>query len=329
LSLRRTFVVLVVLLAGAGLLGHRSGNQPPRDAVAAAERELGIELRSRRIAVGEVTLHVVEAGPETGPPVVLLHGFPEFWYAWRGPLAHLAAAGFRAIAPDQRGYNASDKPPGVESYRIDRLADDIADLVGALGYEDVHLAAHDWGGGVAWHLAIHHPERVRKLVMIDTPHPFAGRGFRPEEESVSWYRTFFQIPWLPEYVGRLGNWRMLSGALRDTSRPDTFPDEALDLYRSAWDRDGAFSTMVSWYRAAFRYPPDTDIDPNVRVPTLLVLAPDDAFIPSDLTRRSLPYMENGRLLELEQGTHWVIQEDPERIGSILAEFFSAPDPQPL
>jgi pimeloyl-ACP methyl ester carboxylesterase len=322
MRIARALALLALLLGVVVVLGHVSGSQESRDAVAAAERSLGMRLESRRVDVGEIELHAVLAGTESGAPVVLLHGFPEFWYAWHRPLAELAKAGFRAIAPDQRGYNSSDKPRDVEAYRIDRLADDIVGLIEALGYDDAFLVAHDWGGGVAWHLAIHHPERVRKLVIINTPHPQASRGFESKEESISWYRTFFQIPWLPEWLARVANWRIIAGSLRDTSRPGTFSDATMDLYRSAWDREGAFSTMVSWYRAEFRYPPSREGELRVRVPTLVVVAPDDAFIPSDLTRRSSAFLDKGRLLELEEGTHWIVQEDPERVSRILIEFFS-------
>jgi pimeloyl-ACP methyl ester carboxylesterase len=322
MGIGRIVLLLLVVLTAVGILGHVSGNQEPRDAVAAAERSLGIELRSHAVDVGDLELHVVEAGPEDGPLVVLLHGFPEFWYAWHGPLARLAAAGFRAVAPDQRGYNASDKPTGVEAYRVEHLAGDISGLIRALGYDQAYVAGHDWGGGVAWYLAIRHPERVRKLLIIDTPHPKAFY-FETEEQSTSWYRVFFQIPWLPEWVSRVANWRMLANALRETSRPGTFPEEEMDLYRSAWDRDGAFSSMVNWYRAAFRHPFQEEGELRVRIPTLVVLAADDAYIPSDLTRQSLRYLDDGQLLELGEGTHWVMQEEPERIGRILIDFFKA------
>ncbi|MGH7820759.1 MAG: alpha/beta fold hydrolase [Candidatus Binatia bacterium] len=319
---RSVTLLVLVVVAVVAAVGQLSGNQPERDAVAAAERELGIELESRRVDVGEVTLHVVSAGPADGPLVVLLHGFPEFWYAWRGPLAALATAGFRVAVPDQRGYDLSDKPSGIDAYRVERLAADVAGLVHALGRESAFLAAHDWGGGVAWRVVIDHPERVKKLVIIDTPHPQAGIGFESAEERIDWYRTFIQLPWIPEWTARAGNWWLLAKTLRDTSRPGTFPDATLDLFRSAWDRDGAFSTMANWYRANRAAPP---AEPRWRVatPTLVLLAPDDAFIPTDLSRRSLLFLEQGGALELETGTHWVIQEQPDEVGRILVDFFSA------
>lgn len=316
----RILLVAVCVLAAVVVVGHWSGNQPTRDAVAAAQAELGIDLESRRVDVGDVTLHVVFAGPEDGPPVVLLHGFPEFWYAWRGPMAVLARAGYRVIVPDQRGYNLSDKPSRVEDYRIDKLAGDISGLIEALGYESAYLAAHDWGGGVAWRVVLDSPQRVRKFAVIDTPHPKAHEGFKSDEDTVSWYRTFLQIPWLPGWSARLGNWAMLSNALRGSSRPGTFPDAVLDRFRSAWDRDGAIHTMGMWYRAEWI---PIEGEGRVATPTLVLLAANDAYIAGDLTRRSAMFLDNGEVRKLGSGTHWVVQEEPERIGTILADFFGA------
>jgi pimeloyl-ACP methyl ester carboxylesterase len=186
------------------------------------------------------------------------------------------------------------------------------------------VAAHDWGGGVAWELAIRHPARVRRLAALDTPHPDAGRVLESREERISWYRTVFQIPWLPEWTARLGHWWLPSRMLRRTAQPGAFPDEKLALYRSAWDRDGSWGAMVNWYRAAFRAPPPDGPagGRRIAVPTLLLVAPDDAFIPGDLTRASLRFLDDGRLVELMGGTHWVLQEEPAMIAAWLADFFA-------
>jgi pimeloyl-ACP methyl ester carboxylesterase len=324
MKLRRVFAIATGIVAGLVVLGHCSGNQPRLDAVGAARSELGIELDARKVDVGDVSLFVVSAGPPDGPPIVLLHGFPEFWYAWKGVIAPLVKAGFRVILPDQRGYGDSDKPPGVDDYQIDKLGDDVANLITALGYQNAGLVAQDWGGGVAWNVAIRHPERVNKLAIIDTPHPDAWRRVESKEETVSWYRTFFQIPWLPEESARWGNWWLLAKSIRDTAKPGAFPDEKLDLYRSAWDRDGAFGTMVNWYRSAFRtFTRGADTpEHRVALPVLLLLAENDAYIPSDMTRASLGLLDDGKLVELGSGTHWVVQEEPERIAQLLAEFFA-------
>lgn len=321
--MRRLAAIGLVGIALAIVIGHCSGNQPRLDAVAVASAELGIPLEAARIDVGEVSLHVVQAGPPDGPPVLLLHGFPEFWYAWKDVIPPLVAAGFRVIAPDQRGYADSDKPGAVAAYHVDGLGDDAANLIAALGHESAFVVAHDWGGGVAWNLVIRHPERVRKLAIIDTPHPDVELVMpKSEEETTSWYRSFFQIPFVPEETARWGNWYLLSQSLRDSSRPGAFPDAKLDLYRSAWDRDGAFGTMVDWYRAAFQFHREQAAPRRVGVPTLLLVAEDDAFIPSDLTRASAQLLDAGEVVELGSGTHWVIQEEPARIATLLIEFFS-------
>ena len=323
-----TLGAIALLFAALMAALEYSGRQPSRDAVAAAEHDLEIKLEASRVDVGEIELFVVQAGPRDGPPVLLLHGFPEFWYSWRGPMARLADRGYRVIVPDQRGYAGSEKPTDVEAYNAERLAGDAAALIAALGYDSAFVAAHDWGGAVAWELALRYPERVRRLAVIGTPHPRAVQAIQEEggsdEDTVSWYVVAFQVPWLPERVVRLGNWRALVNALRDTSRPGTFSEDTLDLFRWAWDRDGAMATMMHWYRAAFRFPPTEPAHWRVRPPTLVVLAPDDAFIPSAMTRRSLDWVDDARLVELESGTHWVIEEDPDAIGALLGEFFGAP-----
>jgi pimeloyl-ACP methyl ester carboxylesterase len=317
-------------LAGAGfafiallVLGHWSGSQPERDSVSAASAELDLQFESRMIDVGEVTLHVVFAGPKGGPPALLLHGFPEFWYAWRGPAAVLARAGFRVIVPDQRGYNLSDKPSGAGPYRVEKLVADIVGLIDALGYPQVAIGAQDMGARVAWQLVLREPARVSRFAVIDVGHPQGYAEFETEEETVSWYRTFLQIPWLPGYSARLFNWRLLATNLRATSAEGAFPDVELDQFRSAWDRDGAIHSMGAWYRA-----PESvrEADPHIETPTLLILAANDAFIPSDASRAGLKYLAHGTLLELGSGTHWVAGEEPERIGQILVDFLSGRAP---
>ena len=131
--------------------------------------DVGIELREGYAQVGDVNLHYVEAGD--GPLIVLLHGFPEFWFGWRRQIEPLAEAGFRVVAPDTRGYNLSSKPEGFESYGVDLLADDIRGLIGELGAESAHVVGHDWGGSIAWTIAMNHPEVVGRLAILNAAHP--------------------------------------------------------------------------------------------------------------------------------------------------------------
>jgi epoxide hydrolase 4 len=314
------YIIFFVFVTAALMAGQISGDQPKRDSVAAAQKQLGVELESRIITVGDVSLHVVLAGPADGEPVILLHGYPEFWYAWRGPMAVLAEAGFRVIVPDQRGYNLSDKPASIDAYKLDRLAGDVVGLADALGYDKFFLAGHDFGGQVTWWTLLLHPERVEKAVVINKEHPYANRNHKPSEDEIDWYMSFLQIPWLPGYVGRLGNWALLEKTLRETSLPGAFPDADLDQFRSAWDKDGAIHAMGKWYRANAKFEMDVG-DARIAPPTLVIIAAGDAFTPIDLARRNVLFLENGEVRELDTGTHWVIQEEPLLIGRAMADFF--------
>ncbi len=147
-----------------------------------------------------VRLHAIAAGPEDGPVVVLLHGFPEFWYGWHRQIEPLTAAGFRVIIPDQRGYNLSSKPTGVAAYALTELVSDVITIANQLGQEKIFLGGHDWGAAVAWSTALLHPQRIAKLVVLNVPHPSVMRKFlstRPRQLLRSWYMFFFQLSWWP------------------------------------------------------------------------------------------------------------------------------------
>jgi pimeloyl-ACP methyl ester carboxylesterase len=271
--------------------------------------------------VGDVRLHVVAVGPEAGPLVVLLHGFPEFWFGWRRQLPALAAAGYRVLAPDQRGYNLSDKPRGVAAYALERLAGDVLGLIRAVGREEAILIGHDWGAAVAWWVAARHPERVHKLVILNVPHPQVMRRAlrrRPEQLLRSWYVFFVQLPWLPEALLRLGRWAALRGALTGSSRPGTF-DGTLPFYSRAWSQPGALTAALNWYRAAARHPPSAPKPLRVRVPTLILWGERDRFLSRRLAQPSLALCDAGELVFLD-ATHWVQHEEAERVNALMLEF---------
>ncbi len=319
-ALRRLAIVLFV---GAVLVGLAwvSGERDAVDEVALAEAELGIDLTSRRIDVGDIALHVVSAGPADGPPVVLLHGFPEFWYSWRHQLAALAGAGFHVLAPDLRGYNRSDKPRDAALYGQRHYVGDVLGLLDTLGYEDAFIAGHDVGGGVAWRLVLLHPGRVRRAVIFNARHPSMWSRPRPEDdgETITWFRSFFKLPWLPELVARSGDWWLLSRNLRATSRPGTFDDAALDLYKAAWSRDNAISTMIHAYRAEIIEVPEDRSE--VKVPVRVVWGANDAFNPPAAAAIMREYVGLDAFVELPDASHWILLEEPERTSREMIEFF--------
>jgi len=277
------------------------------------------------IATNNIHLHVVQDGPQEGPLLILLHGFPEFWYGWRRQIPFLAAAGYRVWAPDQRGYNLSDKPKGIAAYNLDLLAADIMGLIDAAGEQQAYLVGHDWGGAVAWHAAANYPERLKKLVILNTPHGSEmAKNLRQNRAQLrkSWYMLAFQIPWLPEMMTRRRNWRLGTEALRKSSRPGTFSDTELQQYRQAWSRPHAYHSMLNWYRAIFRARSVPPANRRISVPTLLIWGAKDHFFEQSLAQPSIDRCDDGRLVVIEEATHWVHHEKAERVNELIGAFLA-------
>lgn len=271
-----------------------------------------------------VNLHVVTAGQQDGPLVILLHGFPEFWYGWRKQIPALAAAGYAVWAPDQRGYNRSDKPAGVGAYHIDTLADDIAGLIEASGREQVYLVGHDWGAAVAWWVAGKYPARIKKLAILNVPHPAVMRRAvleDAEQRKRSWYIFFFQTPWLPEQSLCQNGFTNMIRALKGTSRRDTFTNDDVAAYRQAWSQPGALTAMLNWYRAAVRFQGQGVALGRITVPTLMIWGAQDSALSRTLAQPSIDLCDDGRLVFLEEASHWVQHEEPEAVNQLLLEHF--------
>lgn len=278
------------------------------------------------VTANGIRLHVAQAGPKNGPLLILLHGFPEFWYGWRKQIPYFAGAGYRVWAPDGRGYNWSDKPHGLAAYNLDVLAADVVSLLDAAGREKAYLAGHDWGGAVAWWVAAKHPQRLHRLAVINCPHgSVLQKALRRDraQQRRQWYIFFFQLPWLPEVYLRQRHWRALARTLRGTSRRGTFSAEDLVLYREAWAQPGAITGMLNWYRAMFRQRPSPPPRQPITVPTLLIWGAQDHFLARELAQPSIERCADGRLVFIEDATHWVHHERPERVNALLHEFFSA------
>jgi pimeloyl-ACP methyl ester carboxylesterase len=272
-----------------------------------------------------VRLRVLQEGPADGPLAILLHGFPEHAGAWSVHSALLARAGYRVWAPDQRGYGRSAKPPRVADYSLDALAADVVGLIDAAGRERAVVIGHDWGAAVAWWVAARHPERVAKLVAINVPHPAAMRGYVGRSLAQlrkSWYILAFQIPVLPEVLAQRHDFRALAQALTSSSRPGTFTEDDLAAYRHAWGRPGAVRSMLDWYRAMLRHPPDM-ADARIAVPTLLLWGVQDVALERGLAQRSIDLCDDGRLIFFEDATRWVHHEEPERVFAAIAGFLGA------
>jgi len=281
-------------------------------------------VRFSRAATNGIELHIAEAGPEDGPLLFLLHGFPEFWYCWRNQISALAESGFHVIAPDQRGYNLSDKPQGINRYHLDDLAADIVGLADRLRREQFSVAGHDWGAGVAWWLAQKYPARVSRLAILNAPHPAVwihAMRHNPVQRKKSRYVRILQLPWLPEFLVSAGNYNGLAKAFASCSRKDAFSKEDLALYRAAWRQPKAITSMINWYRAILQQPPSLTPEIRITPPCLLTWGKHDAYAEPVLAEESASLCVNPRLEYLEQATHWVQHDEPERVASLLISFF--------
>jgi pimeloyl-ACP methyl ester carboxylesterase len=281
------------------------------------------DMTHRWIDVGGLSLHCVEAG--TGPLVVLLHGFPEFWYAWRHQIPALAAAGYQVVAPDLPGYNTSDKPPQVRDYRPRLLVQEVADLILALGADSAAVAGHDWGGGLAWLLAMHHPERVQRLMVLNAPHPIRFlTGLRsPRQLRRSWYILAFQLPWLPEQLIAARDFQALRRALgRQPTRPGAFTAQDIDRYVAAAAQPRALRAAINYYRAAVRANPLAQVHTlrRVDIPTLVIWGDQDRYLGRELAKPGPAWVPEVRVERIPEASHWVQADAPERVNQLMVDF---------
>ncbi|WP_435333878.1 alpha/beta fold hydrolase [Haloarchaeobius sp. TZWWS8] len=281
--------------------------------------------------VNDVRLHYVEAGDPEAETVLLLHGFPEFWYSWHEQIPELAEAGYHVVAPDMRGYNRSEKPHGVAAYCISELSMDVAELARQFD-ESVHLVGHDWGGGVAWDVAARFPDVVESLTIMNAPHPGPfERELRgnPEQRRRSWYMAFFQLPWLPEWFLTRKDCAVFEDLFGDAARrEDAFTDADLARYRHAFSRPGAATSALNYYRALFRenvkdrvpFMRGDTARKQVDVPTLVLWGEADTALVPELTEGLDEWVADCRVVRISDASHWVQLDAPDRVTEELLDF---------
>ena len=277
----------------------------------------------RFIEANGIRFHYVEEGE--GPLVLLLHGFPECWYSWRKQLPVLAAAGYRAVAPDMRGYNLTDKPKS--GYNIESLVDDVEALAHALGESQIHLVGHDWGAIVAWQVAWRKPELLRSLTIMNVPHPTAFARYlrsHPRQMLKSIYMLLFQIPRLPERVLTRNRAAAIGRAFRDAAgHPDAFSDADVDVYREAFLRPGVARSSLNYYRQAIRQGLGVLPDSPIRVPTLVLWGEDDPVLEQALNDDLGRWVDDFTFKPIPGCGHWTQQEAPEIVNTELLAWLKA------
>jgi pimeloyl-ACP methyl ester carboxylesterase len=291
------------------------------------------DIRHDYASVNGVRLHYAHAG--SGPLVLFLHGFPEFWLCWKRQLEEFGRDHL-AVAPDLRGFNLSDRPADVKQYKARILIEDVRQLAAHFGQEKFVLVAHDWGGAVAWAYAMAHPQTLRKLVIVNSPHPvpFARELARdPAQAAASQYMNFFRTDKAERVLAENNYARLLKMTLEGWGKGSIDAAEKA-AYIEAWSQPGALTGSLNYYRASPLYPPIGDdpgakalqLDPAnfmVRVPTLVVWGMrDQALLPGNLEglEACVPDL---RIERLPEATHWVMHEEPQRLNRLIREFIAA------
>jgi epoxide hydrolase 4 len=276
------------------------------------------------IQVGSLRMHAVVEGTPGQPLVVMLHGFPEFWYSWRYQIGPLSGAGYRVAAPDMRGYNLTDKTPPYDLFTV---ASDIVNLIHALGEQQAVVVGHDWGGMIAWAVAMTHPEVVARLIVCNLPHPLAVRRaqrhlYLPQLWK-SRYIAFFQLPGMPERYCARNGYHILRQALRQ-GLPE-FSEAEAAIYREAWSQPGALSAMLGYYRALPRsFPLLLRRGHEVVAPTTLIWGDPDFALDTRLAEWSREYVKGLKLSVISPSSHFVQLRHPEEVSRLMLEFLAEP-----
>src|SRR5947209_5407204 len=275
-----------------------------------------MEFETLEIPVGDMTFTALAAGPDTGRLVILLHGFPESSWSWRSQLTTLAGAGYRVVAPDQRGYSAGARPAGREHYAIPHLVADVVAMADWIGGHRFDLVGHDWGGAVAWQLAGRYPERLRTLTVVSTPHPAAFthslRDASADQSQRSWYMEWFQQPDVPEQTLLADDAAGLRNIYASLDAAD------VQRYVDLFSQPGALTAALNWYRAA-SIGDVTDLGP-ITTPTLYIWSDQDVALGREAAEATAQHVAGPYRFEVLEGvSHWIPEETPDALNTLLLD----------
>ncbi|RHX87805.1 alpha/beta fold hydrolase [Leptospira stimsonii] len=281
-------------------------------------------FRHQFISSGNIKLHVVTVGNPKNPPLLFLHGFPEFWYGWKNQIDFFLIQGYFLILPDLRGYAESGKPWFFSSYRISLLSFDIVSILDSLQIEKADCIAHDWGAAVIWNSLYENPERFRNVCILNMPHLETIKhtilNDKIQRKKTS-YIFFFLLPLIPEYLLIRNKFRMLWNSLIKTSNKGSFSSEDFLHYRKAWSGFRTVRSMLNWYRAAIFFPPKLPKEKNRKLPhpVKIFWGERDPFLKKEMGKDSLSFLENGEYQGFS-ATHWLHHDIPEILNPSLYEF---------
>jgi len=272
-----------------------------------------MSLPGQTIRVNDVNLNVLVEG--NGEPVLLLHGFPDSNYLWRGVIPRLVEAGYRVIAPDQRGFGESDAPEGKENYKMELIAKDAIAVLDQLGFEKVKLVAHDWGAMIGWFLAGTYPDRFESYTCISVGHPkaYASAGF--EQKKKGWYVLFFQLKGISEKAFSAKEYALL--------RKTTNNHPEVEHWIQDLSRPGRITAGMNWYRANFSRILKGDF-PRVPIPVFGIWSSGDIALAEDQMIGSAAFVDAPWKYERMEGiSHWVPVDEPETLSEMIIRYFKS------
>jgi epoxide hydrolase 4 len=279
-------------------------------------------MQHEYITTNGIRLHYVTEG--AGELMLMLHGFPEFWYSWRKQIPEFAKD-HKVVAIDLRGYNDSDKPADQSAYVMREFVADVKGVIEGLGYDRCTLVGHDWGGAIAWNFAYAHPEMLDRLIVLNLPHParFAEGLRTPQQLLKSFYIFLFQLPGLPELALQANDYAVIESAFKGMAiNKSAFTQADLEAYKDAAAKRGALTAMLNYYRNVFQQGLTKTDWGVLDVPTLLIWGEKDTALGKELTYGTDAYVRNFRLRYIPNCSHWVQQEQPELVNQYIREFLS-------
>lgn len=286
------------------------------------EHIMSAMLNHTHVPTNGIRLHCVEQGE--GDLMLMLHGFPEFWYSWRHQIQEFSAD-HKVVAPDLRGYNDSEKPAHVSDYQLSALIEDVRGLIEHYQRDRCILVGHDWGGAIAWQTAYAYPELIDQLIVMNLPHPakfFEGLQ-TPQQLLRSWYIFFFQLPALPEWAIAWNDYELIEQMFKGMAvNSDTFSAEDINAFKDAAAKRGALTAMVNYYRNILRTDTLRRDWPMLSIPTLMIWGEDDAALGIELTHGTERYVEDLTLQYIPSCSHWVQQEQPELVNEYMRDFLA-------
>ena len=294
------------------------------------------EISHHYADVNDVRLHYAAAGE--GGLILFIHGFPEFWYAWRRQLVEFGRDHL-AVAPDMRGYNLSSKPEAVDAYRIQHLVEDVRALADHLGYDRFTLVGHDWGGATAWAYALRYPQTLERLIIVNAPHPAIFQremALNPLQQEASQYMLFFRSAGAEQALAADNYARMQKMVLGQGLARGYLDETDRQAYLQAWAQPGALSGGLNWYRAARVGPPGEnqpmeeqlteavsqgyDDSMIVRVPTLVIWGEQDQALLTGNLEGLDEVVDDLSVRRIPDGSHWVIHEQPQEINRLIRAY---------